>query len=111
MMIIKFYCPYCEQKLGAKDQLVNQTVECPTCKFDLIVPKPPPSDKKSWLNCLSLERTYGMEKTQKMAKLTTLNHSTVECVYDEKSLTDTVSTYLPFIKSWFKDSNRAPKLF
>lgn len=39
MELIKFYCPYCEQKLGAKSSLRGELVECKTCNNDVFVPK------------------------------------------------------------------------
>lgn len=36
----KFQCPHCNQHLEVPDELLGQTVECPTCKGQMTLPKP-----------------------------------------------------------------------
>jgi len=36
----KFQCPHCSQHLEIPDELLGQTVECPTCKTQITLPKP-----------------------------------------------------------------------
>jgi uncharacterized membrane protein YdbT with pleckstrin-like domain len=46
MADITFACPHCEQHIEADDAICGQTVECPSCQGEIIVPeKPKPAPK------------------------------------------------------------------
>ncbi|MDD5706975.1 MAG: hypothetical protein PHR35_13715 [Kiritimatiellae bacterium] len=36
----KFKCPHCQQSLKCEDDLCGETIACPTCKTDFVVPAP-----------------------------------------------------------------------
>jgi len=38
----KFNCPHCEQPLEAPEDMLGQTIECPSCNGSLELPKPDP---------------------------------------------------------------------
>ena len=39
-MPIRFYCPFCEQLLGASSRKIGAVVECPSCRGKVGVPSP-----------------------------------------------------------------------
>jgi len=38
--LVAFACPHCNQEMEAPFEMAGQTVECPTCKEELIIPSP-----------------------------------------------------------------------
>jgi hypothetical protein len=38
----KFNCPHCKQSLEAPDEMLGQTIECPSCKGKIVLPKSEP---------------------------------------------------------------------
>jgi len=41
MADITFECPHCQQHIEADDSICGQTVECPSCKGEIVVPEKP----------------------------------------------------------------------
>src|ERR1035441_7166923 len=39
-MEIRFFCPYCGQKLKADDDAVGKAVDCPNCRGEFLIPEP-----------------------------------------------------------------------
>lgn len=42
MSDFKFNCPHCEQSLEAPEEMLGQTIECPSCNGSIELPKPEP---------------------------------------------------------------------
>ena len=42
MSDFNFNCPHCEQKLEAPEEMLGQTIECPSCSGSIELPKPDP---------------------------------------------------------------------
>ncbi len=42
MSDLKFNCPHCEQSLEAPEEMLGQTIECPSCNGSIELPKPDP---------------------------------------------------------------------
>jgi membrane protein YdbS with pleckstrin-like domain len=42
MSDFKFNCPHCEQSLEAPEEMLGQTIECPSCNGTIELPKPDP---------------------------------------------------------------------
>jgi len=40
MSDFKFNCPHCEQSLEAPEEMLGQTIECPSCNGSILLPKP-----------------------------------------------------------------------
>lgn len=41
----KFNCPHCKQSLEAPEDMLGQTIECPSCQGSIELPAPPPKPK------------------------------------------------------------------
>jgi uncharacterized Zn-finger protein len=39
-MEVRFFCPYCGQKLKADDDAVGKAVDCPNCREEFLIPEP-----------------------------------------------------------------------
>lgn len=47
MADITFTCPHCNQELEAPDDLAGETIDCPACEGQLIVPSPAGAESAS----------------------------------------------------------------
>ena len=45
MSDLKFNCPHCEQSLEAPEEMLGQTIECPSCNSTIQLPDPEPQHK------------------------------------------------------------------
>lgn len=41
VVVFKFYCVYCGQKLSAKSAVSGKRITCPACQRKIVVPTPP----------------------------------------------------------------------
>ena len=42
MSNILFTCPHCQQSLESPDEMLGETIDCPSCNRQIQIPKPPP---------------------------------------------------------------------